>query len=40
MSTGLSGCVKAVKTKVEDDSAQVVEGKELELGLRFGGRER
>ena len=30
--------MKAVRTKV-DDGAQVVEGKELELGLRFKGRE-
>ena len=35
MPAGLSGSMKAVRTKVEDDGAQVVEGKELELGLRL-----
>ena len=40
MPAGLSGSMKALRTNTEDDSAQVVERKELELRLRFGDRDR
>ena len=39
MRAGILGSVKAVRTEVKDDGAQIVLRKELELGLKFEGRE-